>query len=265
MIGARSGKVIGYATRTKRCAVCEASQRLNKLPRDHDCRVNWSGSAKAMEPDVGAELVKSCGNKHQAKIGILIGDDDSATIKKVRESVTHEVEKWSDVVHAKRTFTSHLYCYQKKFKGVLTNKVIQYFTKSFSYALQQNKNNEAGLKTSLQSIVPHAFGNHSLCNVSWCGYLTSPSTYKHKSLPYGKDLDNPDLREALESIIEIFVANVKKLSPLGSSQSNEAINNTIGSKAPKIRYYGSSESNDYRVACAVSQKNIGYTYVAKVS
>ena len=65
--------------------------------------------------------------------------------------------------------------------------------------------------------------------------------------------------------MDIFVQNSEKLAPLGSSQSNEALNNPIGSKAPKIRHYGGSESNDFRVACAVSQKNVGYSYVAKVS
>ena len=61
-----------------------------------------------------------------------------------------------------------------------------------------------------------------------------------------------------------FVKNADKPTPLGSSQANESLNNTIGSKAPKIRHYGASESNDFRVVCAVSQKNIGHTYVSEV-
>ena len=64
--------------------------------------------------------------------------------------------------------------------------------------------------------------------------------------------------------MEVFIQNAVKLAPLGSSQSNEALNNTIGSKTPNIRHYGASESNDFRVACTVSQKNIGYSYVAEV-
>ena len=60
MIGLRSGKVIAYGTRTKRCAVCEAATRDGSTPRLHDCRLNWSGSSKAMEPDVGAQLAKTC-------------------------------------------------------------------------------------------------------------------------------------------------------------------------------------------------------------
>ena len=38
-----------------------------------------------------------------------------------------------------------------------------------------------------------------------------------------------------------FVQNADKLAPLGFSQANESLNNTIGSKAPKIRHYGASE------------------------
>lgn len=50
----------------------------------------------------------------------------------------------------------------------------------------------------------------------------------------------------------------------GLSQQNESLNITIGSKVPKIRHYGSSASNDIRVAAAVCQKNAGFTYVPKV-
>lgn len=95
--------------------------------------------------------------------------------------------------------------------------------------------------------------------------LKDPTIYKHSSLPNGKDLQGENLQKDLEAIVEVYVQNAEKLAPLGSSQANEALNNTIGSKAPKIRHYGSSESNDFRVACAVSQKNLGHTYVAEVS
>ena len=54
MIGIKSGKVIGYGTRNKRCAISEAASRTGQAKvRCHDCRLNWSGSSKAMEPDMG--------------------------------------------------------------------------------------------------------------------------------------------------------------------------------------------------------------------
>ena len=64
--------------------------------------------------------------------------------------------------------------------------------------------------------------------------------------------------------MDIFVHSANKGAPLGSSQVNGAPNNTIGSKAPKIQHYGSSESNDYRVACPVcpfSTSKIGFLRV----
>ena len=170
MIGLRSGKVIAYGTRTKRCAVCEAATRDGSTPRLHDCRLNWSGSSKAMEPDVKAQLAKTCAVKYGAEVAILVGDDDSATIKKVRENVTHTVEKWSDIVHAKRSFVNNLYTLQPQHKGHLSSKVIDYLQKCFGYALKQNKDNVEGVKRSLKAIVPHAFGKHNDCNISWCGF-----------------------------------------------------------------------------------------------
>ena len=50
-----------------------------------------------------------------------------------------------------------------------------------------------------------------------------------------------------------------------SGKLNDAVNNTIGSKTPKIRHYGGIESSDFKVAdCAVGQKNIGHNYVSQV-
>ena len=54
MIGIKSGKVIGYSTRNKRCAICGAASSTGQAKvRCHDCRLNWSGSSEAMEPDMG--------------------------------------------------------------------------------------------------------------------------------------------------------------------------------------------------------------------
>ena len=54
MISIKSGKVIGYSTRNKRCAISEAASRTGQAKvRCHDYRLNWSGSSKAMEPDMG--------------------------------------------------------------------------------------------------------------------------------------------------------------------------------------------------------------------
>jgi hypothetical protein len=52
--------------------------------------------------------------------------------------------------------------------------------------------------------------------------------------------------------------------PLANSQNNESANNIIASKAPNSRYYGESESSDFRVATVICQKNIGRAYIPTV-
>ena len=61
-----------------------------------------------------------------------------------------------------------------------------------------------------------------------------------------------------------FVTHSDTLSELGSTQANESLNNTVASKAPKAVFFSGSESNDFRVAAAVAQKNLGHKYVLKV-
>ena len=87
-----------------------------------------------MEADAVVELANNA-VKHGAQISILVGDNDSSTIKEVKESVQHDVDKWSDIGHAKRSMTTSLYSLQAKHKGVLSNKVIDYLLKCFGYAL----------------------------------------------------------------------------------------------------------------------------------
>ena len=55
-----------------------------------------------------------------------------------------------------------------------------------------------------------------------------------------------------------------KLARLGSSQSNESLNNNIGSDKHKICHYDASKSNEFHVVYAVNQKNIGHSYIAEV-
>jgi hypothetical protein len=42
--------------------------------------------------------------------------------------------------------------------------------KCFSYAIAQNKGKPEEIKKAIECIVPHAFGDHTKCNISWCGY-----------------------------------------------------------------------------------------------
>lgn len=70
--------------------------------------------------------------------------------------------------------------------------------------------------------------------------------------------------EDLQKILDSFINSAERLLKMGSTQGNESFNNIVASKNPKNRFYGGSESTAFRVAAAVSQKNIGHDALSKV-
>ncbi|CAB4015843.1 exonuclease R569, partial [Paramuricea clavata] len=237
-------------------------------PRKHDCRKNHSGSSKGMEPTAAVELFNNI-TKHNAKYATYTGDDDSTTESFLHAQVPYGIEKFSDIIHIKRSLTSRLHnlTSMKKFPNcsTLSTKVIDYLVKCFMVAVNQNKGDPKSMQTSLKCIVPHAFGDHTKCNESWCRWKQDPTLYKHSYLPYGKDLHGEELKNALNDIFCQYHSDtmVEKLSPINNSQRNESFNSTVGSKTPKIRFYGGSDSNDFRVASAVAQTNRLMNFIEK--
>jgi predicted RNA binding protein with dsRBD fold (UPF0201 family) len=266
-MGLATGNVLAYATKCKSCRVCDHAKKKGKQPRRHDCRKNHVGSSKAMEPAVACELWNST-PKEKVKFSIYVGDDDTTTLCHLNQNVPYGVEKWSDIVHAKRSLISRLYNISPRSKfensSALSQKVINYLGKCFTYSVAQNRDVN-NLKSAIKNIVPHAFGDHKGCCSSWCGYKKDPLTYRHKDLAYNRDLQGNELKNVLTSLFDEYATDTvaQKLTPFANSQRSESLNSTIGSTNPKIRYYGGSESNDFRVACAVAQKNIGFSYVDK--
>lgn len=55
-----------------------------------------------MESDLAVEMLNTK-KDDTFQVSTLIGDDDSTTVAMVRQQVNHQVEKWSDVNHAKKS------------------------------------------------------------------------------------------------------------------------------------------------------------------
>ena len=188
--------------------------------------------------------------KSNVKLFVYTGDDDSTTAARIKQKVPYPVEKWTDIVHAKRSLTTRLYNLAQTGKftnsSVLSQRVISYLVKCFSYCVSQNTGNPLALQKALKNTVPHAFGNHASCDESWCRAKQDPLNYKHSDLPYGKDLFGDELRKSVQTIFDDYCTDlvVEKFVSAANSQRNEALNSIIGSKNPKIRYYGGSASND---------------------
>lgn len=241
-MGLKTGKVLSYATRCKACRICESSKKSGKVAKTDDCRKNHVGSSKSVERDVAVELWTNALDSG-TQFSTYVGDDDSTTIADILNKVPYNVEKWSDTIHTKRSLTTRLFNLKDRFKiqncSTLSNKVINYYAKCFSYVVAQNAGNPELLKSGINSIVPHSFGEHSLCDISWCGFQKCPERYKHTDLPNGKSLYGEPLKNALTNIFSEYATDivVKKLSPCANSQRNESLNNTIATKNPKTRYY----------------------------
>ena len=264
-IGAKTKKLIGYEVRCKKCAICDTAGRLNIDVKVHDCRKNWNGSAKAMEPDMAVSMLKRFKEKG-VRINKITMDDDSTTIARARTEIDASLIKQSDKNHTNKNLTRKLYALQKNknYKSLKT-KTISHLQKCFAYAIASNEGKPEDLKRNLEAITPHVFGDHSLCDSSWCGYLKDEIKYRPKNLPYGKYLQGDELKRDISKIFEDMASQYHRLSSLGCSQANENFNHIVASKAKKSSYFGGSESLSYRVAAAGCQKNKGHSYIVDVS
>ena len=172
VMGLSTGNVLLYAARNKACRVCSHAKKQNIQPREHDCRKNHAGSSKAMEPSVACQSWNEA-PKQSVKFSTFVGNDNTTTQAHLHQNVPYGVKKWSRIVHTKRSLTTRLYnlVSQSSFpnSSPLSQKVINYLTKCFSYAIAQNLDVES--KLTLKRIIPHAFGDHTSCDASWCGYL----------------------------------------------------------------------------------------------
>ncbi|XP_076102946.1 uncharacterized protein LOC143072050 [Mytilus galloprovincialis] len=262
MIGTETGKVLGFSVRSKYCKMCDEATRKGVQAKTHDCRMNWDGSAKAMEQDMVVEMVQSIKSKG-SNVGTIIADDDTTTIARLRKSVDPNIKKMSDKNHVKKNIANALYQLKAKHKK-LTPKVIKYLINCLNYMLCQNQDNPKGVENGLEAVGRHPFGDHSFCDKSWCSHKENASK-KYSSLPFGKPLKDIPLQTDLTDLMKVYKKQSQKLSKLGSTQGNESFNKSVASKAPKSHFYSGTSSLNVRVAASVAQKNDGQCYLIKVN
>lgn len=130
----------------------------------------------------------------------------------------------------------------------LRKSVIMHIQKCLKYIFAKNQGNRVGMEENLKALIPHQFGDHSLCKPHFCGYKRSPQEVcPHRSLPYRTFLKDPDLRTKLEKLFALVISNVDQYYDLGPSQQYEHANREVTLRAPKSLHYGNSESLEFRV------------------
>ncbi|CAC5392635.1 unnamed protein product [Mytilus coruscus] len=175
LLGEKTGKCINFGLKYGDCRKCD---RVDEKGDGHDCRINHQGSAKSMESELAVQMVKEI-QKTGCEVSSITMDDDSTTIARLRKEVNAEKMKFSDRNHVRKKVSRDLIGLQEKHR--ISMNVVNYLTKDFSYALSQNKGNPENLRKVLKSIIPHAFGDHLLCDKTWCQYHKILSHTKQKS------------------------------------------------------------------------------------
>jgi hypothetical protein len=175
------------------------------------------------------------------------------------------IEKKFDKNHIVKNIGKTLYDLQKEKSLKLSKSVIVHLQKCLKYALAKNAGNEVSLRENLKAIVPHQFGDHSLCFPRFCSFKRNPSQkYQHRSLPYKSALKNDPLRVKLETVFAGVAGRSKVLADLGSSQQGEHANKEVTLRAPKNVFYGGSQALDFRVHATAAFVNDGRHYISKV-
>ncbi|KAL7298916.1 hypothetical protein TKK_0008022 [Trichogramma kaykai] len=135
LIGMFSKKVISYATFNRKCKKYD----LGHKKEDHDCRANYIGSAKGMEPQAAIDLVSNNDifTKENIELGIFISDNDSTAIHGVRNLIAYDIVKQADKNHTTGGLSKSLYKIKNAHRE-LNCVVIKYLQRSFAAAISQN-------------------------------------------------------------------------------------------------------------------------------
>ena len=260
-------KVLKTVVSHRKCGTCNwwRRNRPTQTVRKHQCVKNHSGSARLMESVSGTQGIKEL-IEEGTPVEYLEGDGDNTLVTRLKSELNLDMKKRFDRNHVVKNVGKKLYGLHHDKDTKLSKSVVIHVEKCLKYALAKNQGDKDALKDNLKALIPHQFGDHSLCKGQFCGFVRKPGEiYKHRSLPYKSALRDIGLRAKLQAIFDPLIKNVEQYVDLGSSQQCEHANREVTLRAPKSHYYGNSRSLDYRVHATAAFINEGRTYIAKVN
>ena len=260
-------KVIKTIVYHRTCRTCQwwKTHRPGTPVRSHRCVKNHVGSAKLMEPLSGVQGMKEL-IEEGTPVDIIEGDGDSSLIARLRQELKLKIKKRFDKNHIIKNIGKALYELPKA-KVKISKAVILHFQKCIKYIFAKHQGNAKGLEENLKALVPHQYGDHSICKPRWCGHKRAGeagTVYKHCSLPYQVPLKDEVLKQKLTAIFEPVINRAAVYADLGSSQQNEHANKEVTHRAPKEYHFGGSESLDFRVQATAAFVNEGRAYLPQV-
>ena len=96
LIGANSGKIIGYETR-----ICNNGSRKAKVLHKHKCQKNCNSKAKSREADTAVSMVKRQTGK-EVQVKCIVMDNDVTTISKLKDEIKVETSEMKDLNHCNK-------------------------------------------------------------------------------------------------------------------------------------------------------------------
>ncbi|KAF7996013.1 hypothetical protein HCN44_009051 [Aphidius gifuensis] len=151
IIGMQSKKIIDYSTKNRRCHKCQ----LGHDKSDHVCRKNFNGSAKAIEANLGLQLMTNSAilKEHNLEIVVSIGENDSATASAFKTNCTHKVVKFADKNHTSKGVSTYKFDRESDPGKELNTVVIKYFHDCFTYCMATNKGNPGSMSDAEEDTV----------------------------------------------------------------------------------------------------------------
>lgn len=161
LIGEQTDKCVAYSFRTRRCRCCDAGQ----TDQEHKCSKNWTGSSKAMEPDMVVTMLHSVEDRG-GHVSTLVMDNDATTLARAKQHFPH-LKKRPDKNHSVKLIRNRLYDLRNKHPPLKSEKTFLYVQKLLKIAICQHQDNSSGLTKRLGEIVPHMYGEHENCSQEW--------------------------------------------------------------------------------------------------
>ncbi|KAL4112571.1 hypothetical protein QTP88_016326 [Uroleucon formosanum] len=190
IVGYRTKKVLYIGIRNKYCSVCHKADVIQKVPGEHICYKNWSGTSTAMEADIIVQGFKQSLQSNNLIYSHLIGDGDSSVMKKINLAKPYGndviVKKIECTNHILRNYSNRLKDISTKRKsssgtvvpGLIRTKLkenlprLRYsVTKAIEFRKNMTTSNDAKakcLKNDITNGPYHIFGFHDECDEYFC-------------------------------------------------------------------------------------------------
>ena len=202
VISIDSGKVLDAEPTSRSCKQCQLhsnlvnnSEEYLRWRADHTCKIDFKGSAPAMEPEGAERMFRHSKELHKLRYSELYGDGDSKTHQQIKELYKDdgiEVTKQECIGHVQKRVGTALRKLKKENpglggKGKLTDSLIDKMQNYYGIAIRANVGNLKEMKNAVLASFFHCASSdarplHNYCPVgpdSWCRYQQGKQSYKH--------------------------------------------------------------------------------------